>query len=90
MDISGYPKINQTTDGWPRSSKGLADWLWMTVERPQIMSQLDFELNFLDKTGIMYQAPIVPNGTGHIDLWNKGETGSGEYPASEIWFWEIK
>lgn len=29
-------------------------------------------------------------GIGHIDLWNKGNTGSGYYGATEVWFWPIK
>ena len=32
----------------------------------------------------------APGGISHIDLWNKGDTGSGFYQAEKIWFWEIK
>ncbi len=89
MDISGYPEVNQTSEGWPRSSKGLADWLWNEVRPPLRMSQQDFEANYKNSTGLIYLAPPT-GGIGHIDLYNAGQTGSGYYLASEVWFWEIK
>jgi hypothetical protein len=88
LDISGYPKVNQTSEGWPRSSKGLADWLWNEVRPPIRMSQQQFEANYADRTGLIYLAP-PEGGIGHIDLYNKGQTGSGYYSASEVWFWPI-
>jgi hypothetical protein len=57
--------------------------------QPVILNQSEFEKNYMNKTGIIYEAP-VPGDIGHIDLWNKGDTGSGYYLASKIWFWEIK
>lgn len=69
MDMTGYPSINKTSEGFPRSSKGLADWLWNEVRPPMIMSQTHFDANYADKTGLIYLAP--PQGAvGHIDLWN--------------------
>ena len=91
FDIADYPKKNQTSEGYPRSSQGLADWLWHEVGPPLRMSQEDFEKNYGDRTGLIYQAPI-PGEVGHIDLYNKSKhtTGSGYFKASEIWFWPIE
>jgi hypothetical protein len=89
IDMSSYPKVNKTSDGYPRSSKGLADWTWQNFGKPKIMSQDAFEENYSNSTGLMYIAP-PPGGVGHIDLFNAGSTGSGYYLGSEIWFWPIK
>lgn len=89
IDMSSYPKVNKTSDGYARSSKGLADWTWQNFGRPKIMSQDAFERDYKNSTGLMYIAP-PPGGVGHIDLFNAGTTGSGYYLGSEIWFWPIK
>ncbi len=89
IDMSSYPKVNKTSDGYARSSKGLADWTWQNFGKPKIMSQDAFEKNYSNSTGLMYIAP-PPGGVGHIDLFNAGSTGSGYYLGSEIWFWPIK
>lgn len=89
IDMSSYPKVNKTSDGYARSSKGLADWTWQNFGKPKIMSQEAFEKNYSNSTGLMYIAP-PPGGVGHIDLFNAGSTGSGYYLGSEIWFWPIK
>ncbi len=89
IDMSSYPSSNNTSEGYPRSSKGLADWLWREYGKPTIISQSTFESDYWNKTGIIYIAPPV-GGIGHIDLFNKGTTGSGYYLGSEIWFWNIK
>ena len=89
IDMSSYPKVNKTSDGYPRSSKGLADWTWQNFGKPKIMSQDVFERDYKNSTGLMYIAP-PPGGVGHIDLFNAGFTGSGYYLGSEIWFWPIK
>ena len=89
INMSSYPKVNKTSDGYARSSKGLADWTWQNFGRPKIMSQDVFERDYKNSTGLMYIAP-PPGGIGHIDLFNAGTTGSGYYLGSEIWFWPIK
>jgi RHS repeat-associated protein len=89
VKMNSYPLSNKTSEGYPRSSKGLADWLWKEYGKPEIISQPDFQSKHWNKTGIMYIAPPV-GGIGHIDLFNKGATGSGYYAGSEIWFWNIK
>ena len=89
IDMSSYPKVNKTSDGYPRSSKGLADWTWQNFGKPKIMSQGAFERDYKNSTGLMYIAPST-GGVGHIDLFNAGTTGSGYYLGSQIWFWPIK
>jgi hypothetical protein len=89
IDMSSYPKVNKTSDGYARSSKNLADWTWQNFGKPKIMSQDAFEKNYSNSKGLMYIAP-PPGGVGHIDLFNAGSTGSGYYLGSEIWFWPIK
>jgi hypothetical protein len=44
--------------------------------------------NNIHRTGIFYQN--TPGGTNHIDLWNKGKSGSGIYMSEDVWFWYIK
>jgi hypothetical protein len=88
MDMSNY-KSPVTTEGYPRGSKSLADWLWKNYGRPEIVSQSVFQNKYWNKTGIIYIAP--PAGAlGHIDLFNRGNTGSGYYLGTKIWFWNIK
>jgi hypothetical protein len=89
VSMDSYPEGNQTSEGYPRSSKGLADWLWQNYGKPEIVSQEYFDANYQNKTGIIYLAPPT-GGIGHIDLWNKGQTGSGYYLATKVWFWDIK
>lgn len=86
FDLGSYPDVNKTSEGWARSSKGLADWLWKEVGPPLQISQAEFDLNYGNKQGIIYLAP-PSGGIGHIDLWNNGFTGSGYYEATEVWFW---
>ncbi len=88
VDMSTYTDP-VTSEGWARGSSSLRWWLQSTFGRPSIIDQDIFEKDYINKTGIMYEAP-VPGDIGHIDLWNKGDTGSGYYVASKIWFWEIK
>ena len=89
VDMSNYDTGPVTSEGYPRGSKSLADWLWKEYGRPAIVSQSTFESKYWDQTGIIYIAP-PEGGIGHIDLFNKGNTGSGYYLGSEIWFWKIK
>ena len=76
------------SEGWARGSSSLRWWLQSTLARPTIIDQDVFERDYKNKTGIMYEAP-VPGDIGHIDLWNKGDTGSGYYVASKIWFGKL-
>jgi RHS repeat-associated protein len=89
INMTSYPKVNKTTDGYARSSKGLADWTWQNFGKPIIMTQRIFERDFKNSTGLIYISP-PPGGIGHIDLFNAGKTGSGYYLGSMIWFWPIK
>jgi hypothetical protein len=52
------------------------------------MSSEAFKSTYGNATGIVFQT--LSGGGHHIDLWNKGQTGSGYWPASEIIFWPIK
>ncbi len=89
VDMINYRTGPLTSEGYPRGAKSLADWLWMEFGKPIIVSQEAFESKYWNQNGIIY---IVPprGGIGHIDLFNKGNTGSGYYLGSGIWFWEIK
>lgn len=92
VDISSYPEINQTTDGYPRSSQGLADWIWQNFGPPRRIPIEEFRNDYLGRTGLIFESPIVGSGvTPHIDLWNEGSTGSGFYVGGilEVWFWPI-
>ncbi|MFT3751174.1 MAG: T6SS effector amidase Tae4 family protein [Agriterribacter sp.] len=91
IDMSSYPQVNKTSDGYPRSSKGLADWTWQNFGKPKIMSVEAFQKNYSGQTGLIFEN-ANPGYTSHIDLWNAGATGSGFYTVSykEIWFWPIK
>ncbi len=89
IDLSSYPEANKTSEGYPRSSYGLANWTWKQFGAPFIMDQSSFEKNYGNRTGLIYLMP-PEGGIGHIDLYNKGNTGSGYYYATEVWFWPIK
>ena len=80
-----------TSEGYPRGAKSLADWLWREFGRPTIVSVADFQKNYKDKTGIVFEY-ANSGSVSHIDIWNKGKTGSGFYNVGykEIWFWSIK
>lgn len=95
VDMSSYPTTeSKTSEGWASGSKSLAWWLWGQLGKPvggvNGLSQAEFNNNYGDKTGIIYEFPFPGQSTGHIDLYNKGEGGSGYYSAPAIWFWEIK
>jgi hypothetical protein len=89
VDMSNYNTGPLTTDGYPRGSKSLADWIWKEFGRPLILTQADFKSAYWSQTGIIYISPYS-GGIGHIDLFNSGTTGSGYYLGEEIWFWIIK
>jgi len=90
VDFSNYNTGPVTTEGYPRGAKSLADWIWMNYGRPTIVSQSDFQKNYWNQTGIIFINQTDPRYSPHIDLFNKGETGSGYYRGTEIWFWNIK
>ncbi|HMJ47488.1 MAG TPA: T6SS effector amidase Tae4 family protein [Ferruginibacter sp.] len=91
IKMSNYKTGPITSEGYPRGAKSLADWIWINYGRPKIMSLADFQKDYSDQTGIIFE--FANEGyTDHIDLWNKGKTYSGFYTVSykEIWFWPVK
>lgn len=92
VDISSYDPTNQTSEGYPRWSKGLAMWLRSNYGEPIIRTQEHFDLYWKKGAqGLIYQAPPKGSTVGHIDIiYGGGKTGSGYYSASEIWYWPIK
>ncbi|HYH15750.1 MAG TPA: T6SS effector amidase Tae4 family protein [Flavisolibacter sp.] len=89
VSLKSYDNNNKTSEGYPRSAQQLADWLYHKYKRPVIMNQADFNKNYSNKTGIIFEDPYPGSGP-HIDLWNKGKTGSGYHSAAKIWFFEVK
>ena len=90
IDIKNlYPKGNQTSEGYARSSKGLADWIWKNYGKPKQMSLPDFANNSINLKSIFYELP-KEGGIGHIDIIDQGKVGSGFYDAKEIWFWPME
>ena len=92
VDISSYDPTNQTSEGYPRWSKGLAMWLRSNYGEPIIRTQEHFDLYWKKGAqGLIYQAPPKGSTVGHIDIiYGGGKTGSGYYSASEVWYWPIK
>lgn len=90
VDISSYPEVNQTTDGYPRSAQGLADWIWQNFGPPTKIPIEDFQNDYSGQTGLIFEHNIS-GSTPHIDLWNEGSTGSGFFVGGidEVWFWPI-
>lgn len=89
IDVKGkYPKTNQTTEGYARSAKGLADWLWQQYGTPRKMSLEQFMEEQPTLKGIFYEHPY-DGETAHIDIVDGNQVGSGLYKAKEIWFWAL-
>lgn len=89
IDVKGkYPKTNQTTEGYARSAKGLADWLWQQYGAPRKMSLEQFQVEQSKLKGIFYEHPH-DGGVAHIDIVDGNKVGSGLYTAKEIWFWAL-
>ena len=88
FSIDTYPSLNKTSEGYARSLKGLADYLWKEVGPPLIVSPETFHTKYYSTfKGVAYFAP-PPNGVGHIDVWNSSRTqpyGSGYHTSSEVW-----
>ncbi|AIY13889.1 hypothetical protein [Cellulophaga baltica] len=89
FDISLYPNVNKTSEGYARSSYGFAVWLHNNVFLPQkFKNPQDF--NMLKAHGIIFLWDKTEGGVSHIDIIYYGQTGSGYYGADEIWYWELK
>ena len=109
VDVSGSSRFGRTHrhgDGTviQMGARPLADYLWATLGRPQIMDhptgwrKEDFE----GRSGIIYfvhplrpdESGVVPGGRdgdiGHIDVLHDQKTGSGFYRDRKVWFWEYR
>jgi hypothetical protein len=64
------------------------------VSKLKVLTADEFKKDYMEKTGIIYfEWQYSESGTGHVDLWNKGETKTGNYLDVEnvkIWFWEVE
>jgi RHS repeat-associated protein len=89
VDMSSYPEVDKTKDGYPRTAKNLADWTWQHFGKPEIMSQQSFEAKYGASTGLIYFVPSS-SSPSHIDLYSYGLTGSGYYYGATVWYWPIK
>jgi Type VI secretion system (T6SS), amidase effector protein 4 len=91
FSLKGYPKddLDEDNKRWALTANRLKYFLSQQIKPTEILTQAKFEEKYWDKTGIIF---IVPpkGGIGHIDLFNKGVTGSGYYTGDKIWFWEIE
>lgn len=88
--------------GHARGAESLANWLW---KRPQIgppkiyTNSVEDRTKLMSKTGIIFfkdcyeqSSDTAGRPTGdHIDLWNRGQTRSGDlfFRSKAIWFWEL-
>ncbi|WP_299211629.1 T6SS effector amidase Tae4 family protein [uncultured Aquimarina sp.] len=89
FSIAAYPQVNKTSEGYARSSKGLADWLHNNVFVPKkFKNPSEFKPD--KSNGIIFLWDKSEGGISHIDVLYHGQTGSGYYGADEIWFWELK
>ena len=92
VSLKSYPNVNKTSEGYARSSKGLADWLWKKYGRPTILTQSEFNKIRLTTNGIYFQYTKAtrdnPSPINHIDLNNKG-SHHGYYLSDQIWYWEL-
>jgi len=90
--------------GHARGAESLANWLWKksNLGPPTIYTNGASDRDrVLDKVGIIffkdfYYHPTDPDGSpsgDHIDLWNRGNTGSyeGDYfhRSNNVWFWNL-
>ena len=90
VDFSKYQTGPLTSEGYPRGARSLADWIWTNYGKPEIMSQINFEKQHMNSTGIIFINQNDTYHSPHIDLFKQGQTGSGYYQGSEIWFWQVK
>lgn len=89
--MSNYPKDDLDEDYGKRALTAyrLKYYLSQNYKNFIVVSQPEFEKKYWNQAGIIYIVP-PPGGIGHIDLFNKGITGSGYYLGIQIWFWPIK
>ena len=109
VDISGssrFGPIHRHSDGTviQMGARPLADYLWATLGRPQIMDHpTGWRIeDFQGRSGIIYfvhppgpdENGVVPDGRerdiGHIDILHGQKTGSGFYRNKKVWFWEYR
>ncbi len=88
FSLAAYPDVNKTKDGFARSSKGLADWLYNNLFIPEGVNKDPSYFNENTAHGIIFLWD--KEGISHIDVIYGGQTGSGYYGADEIWYWELK
>lgn len=86
IDLSSYTQL-LTSEGYPRWARGLALWVSQHFGPPIILSEAEFQNTYWNCTGLIFLD--LPGNTDHIDLFNAGETGSGYYTPTEVWFWPI-
>ncbi|WP_157476460.1 T6SS effector amidase Tae4 family protein [Lysobacter sp. Root690] len=96
VDMTTYPEINVTREGYPRSAHNLASWLHQEFGRPQILTGSQFEERefWYKAQGIIF-VPRSDGQASHIDLFKGGYMGTS-YPQSaytrgdSVWYWPIK
>ncbi|ROU08956.1 hypothetical protein D9T17_02430 [Lysobacter enzymogenes] len=96
VDMTTYPEINVTREGYPRSAHNLASWLHQEFGRPQILTGSQFEARefWYNAQGIIF-VPRSDGQASHIDLFKGGYMGTS-YPQSaytrgdSVWYWPIK
>lgn len=95
FDLSTYTDPT-CAHGHARGAESLANFLWRQIARPQIYtSSTSFRETARSIRGIVFFKDIsgFRGGTGdHIDLWDKGQTKTGEYASlsRQVWFWELQ
>ncbi len=102
VDMSSYPQVNVTTDGYPRGVGTLMDWMTRQYGAPT-ETTFDYFYNKVYPTqqGIFVQFSYNSVGTNvgwtsfHIDIFYQGQAGSGLYgtppqPTAKIAYWTIK
>ncbi len=86
VDFSNYKTGPLSSEGYPRGQKVRQIGYGKNLERPKIVPYHEFKNNYLQNTTGIFFMPMTP----HIDLFNKGTTGSGLFYSDDVWFWEIK
>lgn len=100
-DLSSYPRINVTTEGYPRSAKNLMDWISNTYGPPtETTYDYFYEHVSPTKQGIFaqfsYDFQTKQWSVFHIDIFYQNNFGSGFFggrppqPAAKIAYWEIE
>ncbi|MBT1689428.1 T6SS effector amidase Tae4 family protein [Dawidia soli] len=91
VSLAGYPEDDLDKDfkKWALTANRLKHYLKTNYPDYVVVTQAEFEKKYWNKTGIIF-IQAAPGGIHHIDVFNKGKTGSGYYAGNYIWFWEIK